>query len=126
MTNGIYATGWRDGNRVKVDKPLSLQSVHGPQFTIIEGGRYVGRCVYLTSDASLSGFTLRDGYLNSGSGPVYGAGALGVAPARCTLNNCTLIGNQPTGVVYGGGAAYCTLNNCTLTGNSVPLHQRRE
>src|SRR5215207_6521928 len=38
VTNGIYATGGRGGNRVKVDKPLTLRSVNGPQFTIIDGG----------------------------------------------------------------------------------------
>src|SRR6266567_5077998 len=62
VTNGIYSRGGRavDGytiNRVAVDKPLSLLSVNGPQFTAIDGARYV-RCAYLTNGASLSGFTL--------------------------------------------------------------------
>src|SRR6185503_7871119 len=63
VTNGIYATGGRaaDGdsttNRVAVDKPLSLRSINGPQFTIIDGSHSV-RCGYLTAGASLSGFTL--------------------------------------------------------------------
>src|SRR5438093_9465100 len=46
VTNGMYATGGRDGSRVEVDKLLSLRSVNGPQFTIINGGGS-GRCVYL-------------------------------------------------------------------------------
>ena len=29
VTNGTYATGGRDGNRVAVDKPLSLRSING-------------------------------------------------------------------------------------------------
>src|SRR5436309_2309148 len=37
VTNGIYATGGRDGNRVKVDKPLSVRSINGPQVTSIDG-----------------------------------------------------------------------------------------
>src|SRR5205823_4964181 len=66
VTNGIYATGGRAGidstfSRVKVDKPLSLRSVNGPQFTTIDGGYTVG-CVYLTNGATLSGFTLANGF----------------------------------------------------------------
>ena len=34
VTNGTYATGARDSNRVKVDKLLTLRSVRGPQFTL--------------------------------------------------------------------------------------------
>src|SRR5712692_10107207 len=45
VTNGTYATGGRDGNRVNFDKPLSVRSVNGPQVTIIDGGN---RCAYLT------------------------------------------------------------------------------
>jgi hypothetical protein len=138
VTNGTYATGGRsvDGhvsNRVVVDKTLKIRSVNGPQFTIINGGGS-GRCVYLTNEASLSGFTLTNGGIccvgvsYSVGGGAYG-GTLnncilthnrvefaGGGAASCTLNNCTLTGNIAG--VFGGGAASCTLNNSTLTGNN--------
>jgi hypothetical protein len=41
-----------------------------------------------------------------------GGGAL-----RCTLNNCTLIGNVSRYGGNGGGASGSTLNNCTVSGN---------
>ena len=54
VTNGVYP-----GN-VSVTKPLTLRSVNGPQFTIINGGG-TNWCVFLTNGASLTGFTLTKG-----------------------------------------------------------------
>jgi hypothetical protein len=147
VTDGVYGTGGRelnyfpfDYNRVVVDKPLSIRSINGPQFTMIIG-YYSLRCVYLTNGASLSGFTLAYGCSRNGGGAfggtlnnctldknttdcapfrsgwdAYGGGAYG-----CTLNNCTLTGNSVVawGRAVGGGAINCTLNNCMLTGNSA-------
>jgi hypothetical protein len=134
VTNGTYARGGTNGNRVEVDKPLNVRNVNGPQVTVIQGNFFT-RCAYLTNDASLSGFTLRGGYSPSGGGLVcedsavasnclvvansanFGGGASGG-----TLNKCTLTGNS-AGKYYtqgqGGGAINCTLVNCSLTGNSA-------
>jgi hypothetical protein len=130
VTNGIYATpGLAEietaTNIVAVDKPLTVRSVNGPDFTVIDGGGNYA-CAYLTNDAVMVGFTLTNGSAFYNGGGVYcestsavlsncvlsgnwGGGAYGG-----TLNNCTLTGNT---ALDGGGAAYCTLNNCTLTGN---------
>jgi hypothetical protein len=151
VTNGTYATGARatvddyTTNRVAVDKPLSVRSVNGAQFTTINGGGSA-RCVNLTNGASLSGFTLTNGYgrngygggvaggtikdcilsgnsvMSGGTGPGSSPRAYGGGASDCTLNNCILSGNfanyQPGGFpAYGGGAYNCTLNDCTLGGN---------
>src|SRR3954447_12671363 len=106
VTNGTYATGGRINygtmNRVYVDKQLTIRSVNGPQFTIIDGGGSA-RCAFF---ANLSGVTLTHGI-------GYGGGAQGG-----TLDNCVLIGNSSS--FGGGGATSCTLNNCVLSGNSAP------
>ena len=154
VTNGTYATGGRAvygtmSNRVAVDKPVVVRSVKGPQFTVIQGYQVPGmtngdgaiRCVYLTSGASLSGFTLTNGATRkmqsndspdpesdggglwceyaavasncvvSGSTAYRGGGAYGG-----TLNNCVLTGNSAR---WGGGVFSSTLSNCTLTGNTA-------
>ncbi len=153
VANGIYAIGGRavDGtmtNRVAVDKPLTLRSINGPQFTVIQGCQVAGttngdsavRCVYLADGASLSGFTLTNGATQSeGDSTGEQGGGVFCASTNATLTNCVLVGNsafQDGGGAYsgtlnnctisgnsasqdGGGAYFCTLNNCTLTGNSA-------
>ena len=137
VTNGLYSS-------VSVNKLLTLRSVNGPQSTIIVG---VGRCVSLTNRASLSGFTLTNGFAELGGGvwcqsasavvsncviigcaAVSGHIASGGGTYGGTLNNCTLIGNeavvggmgsQTSAFVSGGGASSSTLNNSTLIGNSA-------
>ena len=87
--------------------------------------------MYLTNGASLSGFTLTNGFADSGGG-VYcesatavlsncvlscnSASSLGGGAYSGTLNNCTLTGNSAG---YGGGAYRGTLNNCAAVGNSA-------
>jgi hypothetical protein len=136
-------------NRVAVTKAMTVESVNGPATTMIVGSKsiaYAVRCAYLTNGAVLVGFTLTNGSARTTGGDFYreesgggvwaesdsatvsncvltknlcvdcGGGAYG-----CTLNNCTLTGNNATDSVYsrGGGAYGCTLNNCTLLGNSA-------
>jgi len=126
VTNGTYLTGGRTVmvvdtnlfttnfffNRVVVDKQLTLRSVNGPQFTLIDGQK-AGRCVSLTNNVIMSGFTLTNGLLNNSGGGVC------CADTTTVVSNCTISGNVASSNNFGGGAYGGTLNNCTLTGNSA-------
>jgi hypothetical protein len=152
VTNGVYATGGRPvgtnllSNRVAVDKPLVVQSVNGPQVTVIQGYQVPGatngdsaiRCVYLAGNASLTGFTLTNGATRSIGDDINeqsGGGILCASLSAIVSSNvvCGNAANWAGGGVYGGtldncllsgnaaesGGAACsnTLNNCTLVGN---------
>jgi bifunctional DNase/RNase len=71
VAGGVYASGGRAvsgtmTNRVAIDRAITVESLMGPEVTIIQGYQVPGttngdgaiRCVYLTNGASLSGFTL--------------------------------------------------------------------
>ncbi|HEX5220261.1 MAG TPA: choice-of-anchor Q domain-containing protein [Verrucomicrobiae bacterium] len=129
VTNGVYQTGGlavfaSQTNRVALTKALTVQSINGPDVTIIRGYQLPGvtngdgavRCAYLTNGAALIGFTLTNGatfglgyyfdYQSGGGAYLYPGG---------TLSNCILAGNVAYG--DGGGARSGTLVNCSLIGN---------
>jgi hypothetical protein len=132
VSNGVYnagVTASADGvnNRVAVTKPVTLQSVNGPAFTLITGnGQF--RSVYLTNGAVLNGFTVTNGFAVSATP---GAGIYCVSNAfveNCliinnravnssaysgTLSNCTIMGS------FGDGDQYSRLYNCTISSNSA-------
>jgi parallel beta-helix repeat protein len=134
VTNGVYETGGMivpgagGANRVAVTKALAVQSVNGPDFTVIRGyrvpvdiyGKASTRCAYLTNGASLSGFTMTNGatvydhtpFALGGNG-----GGVWCESATSVLTNCVLAGNSAS--ESGGGAFGGTLHNCTLVGNSA-------
>ena len=150
VSNGVYATGGAFAagltNRVAITKALTVQSVNGPEVTIIQGQGPMGtieavRCAYVADGAKLVGVTLKNGFTqyssrNSGSGGgIYCDSSEGIV-SNCmlidnsafswgggvfggTLYNCTLTGNST--VDYGGGAAGSTLYNCQLTQNSARM-----
>ena len=80
VTNGTYAP-------VTVNTPLTLQSVNGPDVTVINGGGAV-RCLYLTNNAVMVGFTLTNGVAGYGGGGVY------CESTSAVLTNCVLTGNS--------------------------------
>ena len=138
VTNGLYATGGKSmdntiTNRVSINKAITVQSVNGPGVTIIQGaydptatnGPGAVRCVWLTNNAVLSGFTLRGGATSS-TAPTYqarsGGGVVGttnrfnVSPSAM-VTNCIITLNAAN--FNGGGAYQVQLNNCTIVSNSV-------
>ena len=127
VTNGVYATGGRTvgasplTNRVAVTTPLTLQSVNGPDATIIEGyqmpvtanGNAAVRCVYLASGASLNGFTLTNGATRTSS-DIHGGGVY-CQSVSATVSNSVVIGNSA--YFFGGGVYQGTLTGCSLRTN---------
>ncbi len=129
VTNGVYQTGGRihastgmSINRVVVDKAVMVQSVNGPAVTVIQGNAGVGptgiRCIYLTNDAVLIGFTLTQGATrkDGNAGREQIGGGAWCESTSAVICNCFLIGNA---AVSGGGGTYRgTLYNCIISGNS--------
>ncbi len=129
VTNGVYTTGGRAVfgamvNRVAVDKAVDVRSVNGPEVTIIKGNAQPGttnggsaiRCVYVGTNAALSGFTLADGHTQMyGDDSKERSGGGAWCEVSAVISNCVLVGNSASS--SGGGAYAGTLNNCTLATN---------
>ena len=137
VTNGTYQTGGLAiygslTNRVAVTKPVMLKSVNGPSVTFIQGYQVPGttngegavRCVYLTNNAALIGFTLEGGAtrLTNSADAVRersGGGIWCETNDPALVSNCTLVFNSAARV--GGGAYYGNLINCTLDNNRANI-----
>jgi hypothetical protein len=156
VSNGVYQSGGHAHplssltNRVLVQNAILLKSVNGPTVTTIRGQGPIGdnaiRCVYLTSGATLEGFTLTNGATRA-SGDVTteqcGGGVYGLLDIHgvSTINRCIIANNiaeaegggvsgglvnntllKGNSAFYGGGASFTYapgfMNNCTVVGNS--------
>jgi hypothetical protein len=132
VTNGFYATGGKtmDGiitNRVSLDKAMLVQSVNGPEATLIAGawdpisamhGPGAVRCAWLTNQAVLSGFTVLGGATRAVAYPVtqsMSGGGIWAASTSATVDHCVVVSNFAS--FQGGGVYQATLTNCQLTGN---------
>jgi len=132
VTNGLYNTGGRVvhetlTNRIAITKPLTVRSVNGPDVTIIEGhqlpdttnGPGAVRCVYMTNNTTLIGFTITHGATDTNNDETYDNSSGGVLCANFTnsvLSNCVIIANSA--FASDGGVTLGTLNNCIIANNS--------
>jgi hypothetical protein len=129
-TGGALTPGYSLSNRVCIRTAIEVKSVNGPDVTIIKGafdpetgtyGPSAVRCVYLTTNALLSGFTLTNGY-TAATGEISfersGGGVLLFTNA--TVYRCKISGNFAK---YSGGGAVAyqggVLRTCLLNNNSA-------
>jgi len=129
VSNGVYSTGGRVTpggiltNRIVVTNEIMVQSVNGPDVTIVAGQQPLGpsavRCAYLGVNATLVGLTLTNGATATNGDYVLDKSGGGVYALGAVLSNCMVTGNQAN--YAGGGADYGALSSCTLSGNSAQL-----
>jgi len=115
VANGFY----RLSSEISVAKELTIESVNGPDATIVdaEGG---SRCFSITNaSVVLSGLNIRNGLTTN----QYSHGAGVHADSSVTLTNCYFIGNRCEGIGSSGGAVYSTgvltIANCIFEENFV-------
>jgi hypothetical protein len=130
VTNGIYQTGGRVVygslvSRVVINKAVTVQSVNGSAATMIQGNSPVGngaiRCVYLTNNAILTGFTLTNGATRNYGGPPVNEHEQSGGGAYCESTNSQLIGCLviSNSALFGGGVHCGSLSNCAIFYNSA-------
>lgn len=117
VEDGIYASGgavtpgYTTTNRVCVTNAISVQSVNGPDVTVIEGFKDTSypylksvRGVRLSHGASLSGFSITLGTADfySGNREFEKSGGGVWMTTGCLVSNCVLYANSSR--EYGGGA----------------------
>ena len=146
VMDGVYQTGGRvvygsHTNRVVINKAVTVQSVNGPAVTVIQGfqdplnpNSYINpqlyysnnvRCVYMTNNAVLNGFTITNGAtraFNSNNNQTEGGGVY-CESTNAIVTNCFLFGNLNPNYYMGGGGAGIyqgTLFSCVLSNNLIP------
>jgi hypothetical protein len=130
VTNGTYSSGSKTisgsqlRNRVAVERPMTVQSVNGPEATIIAatGVKHMSamRGVYLCNNSLLIGFTVMIGttkeYYDGYTADLDTCGAGIWCEPSAVVSNCIIKQNWADG--SGGGVYGGTLYNCTISGGA--------
>ncbi len=104
VSNGTYVVT----NEIVVARPIAIQSVSGPESTVVDG-QGVTRCFNLSDAACvISGLTITNGYSESGGGGIH------CADFQPMVTNCYIVGNSAP---FGGGIYRGTTDHCTISGN---------
>ena len=119
VTNGVYNTGGAEApgnglwNMVCITNAVTVQSVNGPEHTMIEAADCEMRVVYMMSNAVLSGFTVQGGEVYTDGGGIY-------MDQGGTVSNCIVFANYAEN---NGGGIYCngggTVIDCAITNNET-------
>lgn len=157
VSNGVYRVGGGRSeldaplSRINVTKPLTVQSVNGPELTFVKGlpasldsiHDSPVRCAYLKDQVTLQGFTLLDGgtylyryapsFVCSGGGIWCESTNVSVSDCVLSLNQAGFEGGGSKGGTFkncrfeknsasqGGGASLATLDGCLLAENIAPM-----
>jgi parallel beta-helix repeat protein len=137
QVGGVVVYG-QQANRVALTNAIRLIGMSGSFATKIVG-EYHTRCVYVGSNAVLSGFTLTNGQANTAGDWTNEMSGGGIwCEAGAVVSDCFITGNSAAnfgGGTYGGtirhstltnniasfgggGASYASLTDCTLANNS--------
>ena len=118
VTNGVYSgfgSIWFGTNVAFVTKPITIESVNGPDMTIVDGQNNY-RCLYITNGVVVRGFTLTRGLFAQNSHPFWPGGGV-YCDHGGIVENCRLVSNH----AYRGGGAYCDhggmITNCVISDN---------
>lgn len=145
VADGVYKTGGRTvgdvvvggevigatvlTNRVVIKKTLTVKSINGPARTFILGqsdstlnaSSQAVRCVYLGSNAVMSGFTITNGTTTSSGSFLSDVAGGGVfcESTNSSISNCVFVGNSSS--LYGGGAFSGKISDCIFINNASQL-----
>jgi len=107
VTNGQYMLT----SEIAVSNAVTIQSVNGPEVTIVNAQSY-GRCFNLSAAGSvLSGMTATNGYTLSSGGGIY------CTSPTAVITNCVVSGN--VALSSGGGIYSGQIYNSIISGNSA-------